>query len=119
MTEDSFDLTPLDPTDGQDGFERVVAAVLAAAELELAARRARQSVVAQVAGWWRPLLAAAAITGLISLVSLAGSDGRAASSTTESGLAEAIGIPSQIAEWVRSDEAPTTAELVLVLENDG
>lgn len=119
MIDDRTDLRPVDPTSEHDRFEGIVARVMAAAEVELAARRARRSVVVQVAGWWRPLLAAAAITGIISLVSLASSDGSAASSTAEPGLAEAIGIPSQIAEWVRSDETPTTAELVVVLENDG
>lgn len=119
MDDERTDLTPLDPTADHERFGLLVAGVVAAAGVALAARRARQSAVAQVAGWWRPLLAAAAITAIIALASLAGSDGSARSSTTEVGLAEVIGVPSQIAEWVRSEEAPTPAELVLILENDG
>ena len=33
-------------------------------------------------------------------------------------IAEAIGVPTQFAEWVRSDEAPTTTELMLSLEDE-
>ncbi len=39
-----------------------------------------------------------------------------AAAESEIGLAEAIGVPQGIAEWVRSDELPGPADLLVTLE---
>jgi len=120
MTEDRIDFSPLDPTEDAERFEDIVASISQAAAPALAARGARASVVGQLGLWWRPLLAAAAITGIVSVGALL----HYQASTTriaeleEVGIAEAIGVPSQIADWVWSDEAPTTAELLFTLEEE-
>jgi hypothetical protein len=117
MTDDRIDFSPLDPTEDAERFERIVRSIMAAAARPLATRGARASVVGQLGLWWRPLLAAAAITGIVSIGALT----RFQTSTMaepEIGLAEAIGMPDQIAEWVRSDEVPTTAELLVALEEE-
>ncbi len=114
----SMNLTPLDPGSDPDRLERAVASIMEAAADELAARRHDRNALGQVAGWWRPLLAAAAVTGIISVATLASIGGRVQSSGTETGLAEAIGMPQQIAQWVESDEAPEPAELIFTLEDD-
>jgi len=62
-------------------------------------------------------LAAAALTGIISVAALASVDSRAEPTESQTGIAEAIGMPTQIAQWVRSDEAPDPAELWLTLED--
>jgi len=118
MTEDRIDFSPLDPTEDAERFEGIVASISDAAAPALATRRARASVVGQVGLWWKPLLAAAALAGIVSVGALLHYQ---ASATTiaeleDVGIAEAIGVPSQIADWVRSDEAPTTAELLWALE---
>jgi hypothetical protein len=118
MTEDRIDFSPLDPMRDAERFEEIVRSITAAAAGELAARRARGSVVGQVALWWGPLLAAAAITGIVSLTALARLQTTAPTETTEPGLAEAIGVPTQVAEWVRGDELPTPTELLVTLESE-
>ncbi len=118
MTDDRIDFSPLDPTRDPERFDGIVRSIVGAASTELADRRARATVFGQVSLWWRPLLAAAVITGIVALAALASledSDQPAAAST---GLAEALGVPDPIAEWVRSDQVPTPAELLIGLEGE-
>jgi len=116
MTDERIDFSALDPTAEGDRFEEAVGRIRAAAAPALAARRARVGVVGQVAGWWRPLLAAAAIAGIVSAATLALVEEPALESESEAGVAEAIGVPEQIAQWVRSDELPGPSELLVALE---
>jgi hypothetical protein len=118
MDDDRFDFSPLDPTGDHERFERIVRSITGAAAGELTRRRARASVVGQVGLWWRPLLAAAAIAGIVSIGALLRYDGAAPVDDTEIGIAEAIGVPEQVAEWVRSDEPPTTLDLLVTLEDE-
>jgi hypothetical protein len=118
MNEERFDFSALDPTRDPERFGALVRSISSAAGPELAARRARANVFGQVAGWWRPLLAAAAVIGLVSAVAMTrwGANGQAVS--TDFGVAEAMGVPEQVAQWVRSDELPTPAELLVTLESE-
>jgi negative regulator of sigma E activity len=117
MTDERIDFSGLDPTADAERFDDIVDSIGEAAAPALAARRARAGVFGQVSGWWRPLLAAAAIAGIVSAATLAGVQTPAVESEEELGLAEAIGVPQQIAQWVRSDEVPEPAELLLALED--
>ncbi|MGD8868608.1 MAG: hypothetical protein PVI01_13305 [Gemmatimonadales bacterium] len=119
MNDERIDFSGLDPTQDAERFGAIVRSIAAAAAGELAARRARASVVGQVASWWRPLLAAAAIVGIVSIGALARLGTSTATAETEAGLAEAIGMPQQIAEWVLAEDVPTPTELLVVLEGDG
>lgn len=119
MTDDRIDLSSLDPTRDPERFGRIVRAISIGAAGELAARRARSSVIGQVGLWWRPLFAAAAIAGVISLLALSKFGGSISSAETEFGIAEAIGVPEALADWVGSEETPTTADLLLSLEAEG
>lgn len=116
MTDERIDFSALDPTAEGERFEEAVGRINAAVAPALATRRARASVFGQVAGWWRPLLAAAAIAGIVSAATLALVEGPAMEGEAETGMAEAIGVPEQIAQWVRSDELPDPAELLVALE---
>jgi len=120
MTDGRTDFSPLDPTEDAERFEDIVASISDAAAPMLAARRARASVVGQLGLWWKPLLAAAAITGIVSVGALLHyqASTRTIAELEEVGIAEAIGVPSRIADWVWSDEVPTTAELLWVLEEE-
>ena len=115
---DRTDFAGLDPTSDPERFEDIVASIMAAASDELEARRYRSNALGQVVGWWRPLLAAAALTGIVSVAALASVDTDPQTLESQIGIAEAIGMPEQIAEWVRSDEVPEPAELWLTLEDD-
>lgn len=119
MSDERIDFSGLDPTRDTKRFDAIVSSITAAAAGELAARRARASVVGQVVSWWRPLLAAAAVVGIVSIGALARLGTSAAVAESEAGLAEAIGMPQQVAEWVLSEDIPTTTELLVVLEGDG
>ncbi len=119
MSDERIDFSSLDPTQDAERFDAIVHSITDAAANQLAARRARATVVGQVASWWRPLLAAAAIVGIVSIGALARSGTTAATTETEVGLAEAIGMPQQIAEWVLTEDVPTPAELLVVLGGDG
>lgn len=118
MTDDRMDFSPLDPVQDAERFDGVVRSIMAAAGPTLAARRSRAGVFGQVGLWWRPLLAAAAITGIVALAALARIEDSAQPSLAPTGLAEALGVPDQIAEWVRSDQAPTPAELLVGQEEE-
>ncbi len=118
MTDDRIDFSPLDPARDAERFDGVVRSILAAAGPTLAARRSRAGVFGQVGLWWRPLLAAAAITGIVALATLAGIEDAIQPSPAPTGLAEALGVPEQIAEWVRSDQAPAPVELLIGPEED-
>jgi hypothetical protein len=119
MSDERMDFSSLDPTQDAERFEAIVHSITDAAANQLAARRARATVVGQVASWWRPLLAAAAIVGIVSIGALARFDVSGATTDAEAGLAEAIGMPQQIAEWVIAEDVPTLTELLVVLEGEG
>ena len=61
----------------------------------------------------------AAIVGIVSIGALARFQASTGGAETEAGLAEAIGMPQQIAEWVLAEDIPTPTELLVVLEGDG
>jgi hypothetical protein len=119
MIDDRVDFSSLDPTEDRERFDDIVRSITAAAAGQLSARRARADVFAQVVSWWRPLLAAAAITGIVSIGALARSQASTTAAETQISLAEAIGVPEQIADWVWSEDAPTADELLVALEEEG
>jgi hypothetical protein len=118
MTDDRIDFSTLDPTRDGERFDGIVRSVVQAAAPELAARRAGAGVFGQVAGWWRPLLAAAAIAGVGSAAALTQVERPASIAGTTYSVEEAIGVPQQIAQWVWTDETPTPAELLTALETE-
>jgi hypothetical protein len=113
MTDDRLDLTPLDPTVDGDRFGRIVSAIMERAVDELEARRSRASALAQLVTWRKPMLAAAAILlllcgGVLFRVRVP----EATSQVEYEGIAEAIGVPTVLAQGMRSDQLPSTAELL-------
>jgi hypothetical protein len=116
MNKEPVHFGSLDPRSDPDRFERVVRAIVETAGPELSLRRARASVFSQLSAWRRPLLAAAAIAGIVSLGTLSQVEAPASVTEDEVGVAEAVGVPQTIASWVRSGETPSTAELLLELE---
>ncbi len=116
MSDERIDLGPLDPTGDRERFEGVVRAIVAAAGPELMRRRARAGVMTQIALWSRPLLAAAAIAGLVAAAALARVRPAPSAAGSEVGIAEAVGVPQRIARWVRGEEEPDPADLLVALE---
>ncbi len=117
MTDDRIDFSPLDPSRDPQRFERIVNEISERAAPALAARRAEGYVLGQVTRWWKQLLTAAAITGIVSVSTLARVEPPQPLESTEIGIAEAIGVPGGVADWLWSDEEPTAEELLLALED--
>lgn len=116
MADDRLDLSPLDPTSDAERFDRIVGAIMDRAADDLRARCARYNPVVRLVEWRRPMLAAAAVLLLLCggiLVRV-----RAPQPSSEvSGIAEAIGVPTLLAEGLRSDQMPTIVDLFEVIGN--
>ncbi len=116
MSHDHLDLTPLDPTADEARFEQLVASISERAADQLARRRARSSAIAQLTLWKRPMLIAAAVIGIVSVTVLARTQSTAPLIEEPTGVAEAIGVPVQLAQWARSGQVPDPAELLVAVE---
>jgi hypothetical protein len=114
---DRIDFGALDPTRDVERRDAAVASIMAAAGPELAVRRYRRNTLGQVAGWRRPLLTAAAVTAIVAAGTLATVEVSRPNTESTTGIAEALGMSEQVASWVRSDEGPDPAELLLTLED--
>ena len=110
MDDDRIDLAALDPTRDEAHFDRLVDSIMERAADQLAERRAASSPLMQLIQWRRPMLAAAAMIAMVSVGVLwqVQSPEPVEEST---GVAEAIGVPSLLAQGIRNNELPTTAEL--------
>lgn len=113
MTEEPVDFSPLDPTASAARFDAIVGAVMRQATSELRRRRIRHTVTGQIYRWRRPMLAAAAATAIVSGAALWQT--RSQGATTESGVAEALGVPTQLAGWVRDNTVPSPEQLLFSL----
>ena len=119
MNDDRIDFSAVDPIKDEVHFERLISSIVRDAAPELALRRGRLTVVAQVGQWWRPLMAAAAVIIVVSLGilwQLGGNGGASSMVATESGIEEMLGVPAQVASWIRSDQLPTTSDLLETIE---
>jgi len=110
MGDERIDFSAVDPTLDQDHFDGLVDSIMARAAGELATRRVSTSPMMLLVNWKRPMLAAAAIIALVSVGVLW--QVRSTQSQEEStGIAEAIGVPSLLAQSIRSNEMPSTVDL--------
>jgi hypothetical protein len=122
--KDRIDLSALDPFSDPARRDAFVARVLDTGALELVRRRrsgatelvwnAGTSVFAVMAGWARPALAAAALAVVASGIALRAA--RPQEQVAESGLLEAMALPTQVQEWLTQERTPTKADLILTLE---
>ncbi len=113
-----IDFAGLDPTLDEVRFQGTVRRILDEAQPILAGRRPDSvehprelSAVAAIGSWWRPLTAAAAALALGSATLLSGAQPADDTAGDTTGFAEAMGIPSVLAGWVQTEEAPATSEL--------
>lgn len=115
MSEDpqAIDLSSLDPTRDPEHFDEIVAAITTEAADELA-RRGRPTPIIQLARWQRPMLAAAAVLAIISLTVMSRIELPDDTAEDPVGVAEALGVPDALAQWMWTDELPTTADLFSV-----
>jgi anti-sigma-K factor RskA len=114
MTDERFDLSPLDPQEDAR-FERMVGRITERARFELARRRGaqRQSVVELVAGWARPALVAAAAIAGVSLTLLATFDRSNAGVVVTGAYMPASEVPATATSWYEEDRDPTVEDLLV------
>jgi hypothetical protein len=120
MDERPIDLTSLDPALDREAWERRIAAIMAIAAPELARRAAAASPALVLLGWFRPALAAAAVLSICAGASLALLEGQADTSPEEAAVeAEALRLPTPVAQWLEDDQAPSVADLALAVGGGG
>lgn len=118
MTDERFDLSPLQPDEAR--FERMVGNITGRARFELARRAAaqRQTVFEMVAGWAKPALLAAAAVAAVSLGLLTAFDRTRAEAATATAYMPATELPATASDWYEEGRDPTVDEL-LVAGNEG
>jgi hypothetical protein len=121
-----LDLSVLSASADPTALEELVARVMEAAEPELSRRAASRrrsaagGALIALAGWTRPILAAAAVVGVIStgVLRWAPTPGMSGGQEEEMALLpEVLGLPTTVATWLDEDRAPTTRDLVLAMED--
>jgi|GEM_PF-1633969 len=113
MDDDRIDFSALDPTRDQARFDGLVGSIVDQAADELDRRRVSNSPLNLLVQWRRPMLAAAAVIAIVSVGVLLRVDtvNNADYAAETAGIAEAIGVPTLLAQGVRQNDMPTTAEL--------
>lgn len=118
--EDDFrDLAPLDPGRDSARWERMVAGVMAAAGPELARRASlpQPGMLLLLADWLRPTVSTAALLAAAAAAFLVTTES-APTAAAGSGLADALGYPTAVAEWMDDGAAPSVEALLVDLEGD-
>ncbi|HEX2189554.1 MAG TPA: hypothetical protein VHG51_11680 [Longimicrobiaceae bacterium] len=119
--EDDFrDLAPLDPARDPQRWERMVGGIMAAAGPELARRAAlpQPGMLLLLSDWLRPTVSAAALMAAAAAAFLV-AQGPATAPVAEAGLAESLGYPTAVADWVYGGDAPSVEALVTEMEGAG
>lgn len=120
MDERPIDFSPLDPTLDREAWERRIAALLVLAAPALVRRAAAGSPSLVLLGWFRPALAAAAVLAVCAGASLALLEGPGAVPLEEPAVAaEALRLPTPVAQWLEDDQAPSVADLALAVGGGG
>lgn len=107
--QDRLDLSTLDPRADATRFEQLVREVRRAATPELVRRQVGLTLWGQISRWRRPILVGSGLLALVSAVVLAAVH---PSTTTPTRLAEAFGVPSQVARWVQATDKPSPGDLL-------
>lgn len=97
-----------------DAFEQRVRAIMRAAAPELARRAERDGVLVVVGQWLRPVLAAAAVVGLLATGALMRGLGDAAPAANGSVVHE-LGVAEPALQWIDEERAPSVADLEMAL----
>ena len=99
-------------TDG-DWFEERVRAVMRAAAPELARRAQRDGVLAIIGQWLRPVLAAAAVVGLLATGALLRTTQEP--DAAGAGVAQQLGVAEPALRWIEEERQPTISDLEMAL----
>lgn len=116
MEPERMDFSAMAPDPAR--FEARVRAIMRAAAPELARRAEREGVLVVLGQWLRPVLAAAAVVGVIAAGALITSLGDSAPTRTH-GVAHQLGVAEPALQWIDEERAPTMSDLEMALMEDG
>lgn len=118
MDRNPIDLRPLDPTQDQLRWERLVRAISERAAPELARRAAGNLGVLTMLGRWAwPAMAAASITALLAGGVLARAHSAEPFASGRPVL-ESLQLSAPISTWLGEERSPTATDLVMALEGE-
>ncbi len=115
MEPERMDLTPLSLRG--EALEQRVRAIMRAAAPELARRADRDGVLVVLGQWLRPVLAAAAVVGLLATGALLRGLGEAPAGVNGSVVHE-LGVAEPALQWIDEERAPTVVDLEMALMGD-
>lgn len=117
--EPRIDLSALDPDRDSTRLERSAGAIAVRVAPSLRRRRERPPVMwLELAQWRTPILAAAGLLAVVSIVVMSSprSTSIAVTSDGPGTLAEAAGVPATVASWVENGTLPSNDALLGVQE---
>lgn len=120
MTDVYGEESPLDPAVDPVRWENAVAAIMDAAEPELARRVRQRGALEVLEGWARPVFALAASLVLVASASILSGSQNGQGALAENGsslntMAEAL-VPSEVAAWIEVGHALSADELASALD---
>jgi hypothetical protein len=118
MHDERLDLGALDPTRDEQRFDRLIAGTMRRAAPELRRRMAAQNPWGTLADWMRPMLAAAAITALLSGAVLTATTGNVLDDAGFVAHAQPATLSALVDDWVTEARTPSVADLMLALDED-
>lgn len=119
MERERLNLSALDPAADSERWELLVGTITRRAMPELARRAALRSPLVLLAGWARPMLAAAAVLAVISIAALnAPLEPPSPSIGQAAGMVEELRVPAPLAAWLTEERGPTVDDLILALDGD-
>ena len=105
-------LEALDPTVDTERFDRMISSIMDESGDELASRRAPYGVMAELGRWRRPMMAAAAVAAVLSVITLTRIPVASPNDDVRAeGIVEALGVPTELAQWIGSEELPSAADI--------
>jgi hypothetical protein len=119
MERERLNLSALDPAANTERWELLIGTIKQRALPELARRATARSPLVFLAGWARPMLAAAAALAAISLGVLGTAvEAELPGGSQAVGLIEELQVPAPLATWLTEERGPTVDDLILALDGD-
>ena len=117
IDHEPVDLSAVDAFADPVRLEHAIGRVMARGAPLLARRAAARGVLPLLAGWARPALAMAATVAAVSVGALASTGGSATAPTSmPAPVAEALGLPAPVSEWLVEGRDPVASDLIVALE---
>lgn len=120
MNRGPVDLSPLDPTVDRERYEQLVRRIVdrALPELDRRAAAATASVVAVLAGWARPAIAAAAVIAILATatVDVLGPLDHGSGAAEGVTIVDVLELPAPLAGWLAEGGPPSISAVIAAAE---